>query len=93
MIFFNDDFCPVFARNRSNPVVNANRLFLSLTLPFIPAIILDMKAPKLTLRRRFWQWIQDFSRWFKPGPRNQALDACYSGGNYIVRRGHRHVFT
>ena len=26
-----------------------------------------MKAQKLTLRQRFWQWFQDFSRWFKPG--------------------------
>jgi uncharacterized cofD-like protein len=26
-----------------------------------------MKAQKLTLRQRFWQWVQDFSRWFKPG--------------------------
>ena len=26
-----------------------------------------MKAQKLTLRQRFWQWLQDFSRWFKPG--------------------------
>ena len=26
-----------------------------------------MKAQKLTLRQRFWQWVQNFSRWFKPG--------------------------
>ena len=26
-----------------------------------------MKAQKLTLRQRFWQWVQGFSRWFKPG--------------------------
>ena len=26
-----------------------------------------MKAQNLTLRQRFWQWAQGFSRWFKPG--------------------------
>ena len=26
-----------------------------------------MKAQKSTLRQRFWQWVQDFSRWFKAG--------------------------
>ena len=26
-----------------------------------------MKAQKITLRQRFWQWVQGFSRWFKPG--------------------------
>jgi uncharacterized cofD-like protein len=26
-----------------------------------------MKAQNLTLRWRFWQWLQDFSRWFRPG--------------------------
>jgi len=26
-----------------------------------------MKVQDLSLRQRFWQWVQNFSRWFKPG--------------------------